>query len=478
MARPPALHRPGPHARRGGDAAPTIDVQSLNVDEADTFLLLHRSFTGMLTHLVNTESSPPLYYALAWIWTRVFGLTTFGLRSFSAVVGALTIPAMYAAGRVTSERAGLWAAALTTFSSSMFFYSQETRCYPLLVLFVALAYIYWRRSMDDGGRRDLVMWGVLMAVALLTHYFALFIFVPQVVLLWRRVGVRRVALPAGLVCLVGLALVPLAAAERADGKTNWIEELSLPGRIVESVKVLTVSKYTLLVFPVVVAFLVLSAASLWLVATRGAQRERTAAFDAFIVFAAAIGIPLVLAAGHVIDIFDGANVLVAWVPLTLLIAYGVGSRSAGTAGTVIGTLLCAIGLAMVVATNLLPAYQRDDWRDAAATLGQPAAPRAIEIVSHNIDGLQWYLRDLRTVPGGSVHASEVDFVALRSRRTVGAPLAPVVPTSGLPGFTLAGVHRHAAYAVSIFRAPEGASVSVAAIRHAAHEPYGEVILQR
>ena len=137
-----------------------------------------------------------------------------------------------------------------------------------------------------------------------------------------------------------------------------------------------------------------------------------------------------------------------------------------------------IGIAAIVTTNVLPVYQRDDWRGAAASLGQPAAPRAIEIVSHNIDALKWYLGDLKTVHGDSVAASEVDFVALRTRRTVGPPLAPVVATAGLPGFSLVKVERHETYAVAVFRAPAGATVSVAAIRKAAGEPDGEVILQR
>ena len=432
----------------------------------------------MLTHIVDTESSPPLYYSLAWVWTQIFGLTTFGLRSFSAVVGALTIPAMYFAGRQTSTRVGLWAAALTTFSSSMFFYSQETRCYPLLVLIVALGYGYWRRSMTSGETRSIWLWGIVMSFALLTHYFAAFIFLPEAILLYRRVGPRRIAAPVGLFCLVGLALVPLAAAERADGKTNWIEELSLTGRVAESVKVLTVSKYTLLVLPVVALVLILYAASLWLVARRGDDEERSAAFDAAVLIAVALGIPLLLAATHIIDIYDGANMLSVWVPITLLVAYGIGARKAGPAGPAIGTALCVIGIAMIVTTNLLPSYQRDDWRGAASALGQARSPRAIEIVSHNIDALKWYLGDLKTVNGGSITTSEVDFVALRSRRTVGPPLAPDVATTGVPGFSLAKVERHETYAVSVFRAPPGSSVSVAALRKAAGEPDGEVILQR
>ena len=39
-----------------------------------------------------TESTPPLYYCMAWVWARIFGYGETGLRSLSAVAGVLTVP--------------------------------------------------------------------------------------------------------------------------------------------------------------------------------------------------------------------------------------------------------------------------------------------------------------------------------------------------------------------------------------------------
>ena len=56
---------------------------------------------------------PPLYYVLAWLWSRPFGLSEAGLRSFSALAGTLTVPLAYDAGKhLISERAGLLTAGL------------------------------------------------------------------------------------------------------------------------------------------------------------------------------------------------------------------------------------------------------------------------------------------------------------------------------------------------------------------------------
>ena len=47
----------------------------------------------------RTESTPPLYYALAWLWAKLFGDGEVGLRSLSAIVGTLTVPLAYLTAR-------------------------------------------------------------------------------------------------------------------------------------------------------------------------------------------------------------------------------------------------------------------------------------------------------------------------------------------------------------------------------------------
>jgi uncharacterized membrane protein len=60
----------------------TLDVQSLWYDEAVTAQLLRMDLSGLLHAIGDSESSPPLYYVLAWLWTHVFGTGEVGLRSF------------------------------------------------------------------------------------------------------------------------------------------------------------------------------------------------------------------------------------------------------------------------------------------------------------------------------------------------------------------------------------------------------------
>ncbi len=205
----------------------TLDVQSIWLDESATLLLVHRGFSGMLSHLATSESTPPLYYVLVWAWTKVFGAGVVGFRSFSALVGTLTVPVLYLAGRSVSQRVGVWTAALAAFNPAMYYYSQEARAYGLLIFFCAVAFVCWQQALADPSGRRLGLWAVASVLALLTHYFAVFLFLPEAVILARRVGWRRMLAPVGAVALAGVALLPLAAKQRSGGQANWIEAASL-----------------------------------------------------------------------------------------------------------------------------------------------------------------------------------------------------------------------------------------------------------
>src|SRR5213078_1747237 len=115
--------------------------------------------------LPGSESTPPLYYILAWLWTRVFGLDEAGLRSLSALAGTLTIPVAYfIAARLASVRAGIAAAALVAVNPLLWWYSQEARSYALVVLLTVAATAAFAGFVRD--RRGAWTWAVASVLAL------------------------------------------------------------------------------------------------------------------------------------------------------------------------------------------------------------------------------------------------------------------------------------------------------------------------
>ena len=191
----------------------TLGVQSYHHDEIVTASrVLRGSFGHAMDAVGFSESAPPLYYALAWLWTQLTGTGEFGLRSLSALAGVATVPVAYLIGvELRGRRAGLVAAALVAVNPMLLWYSQEARAYALLVLLCALSLLYCAaRSANDGRRRDFVFWGLASGLALATHYFASSRSSLEVVWLARRRGRASLRGDRDRRRSSGLLLAPLA----------------------------------------------------------------------------------------------------------------------------------------------------------------------------------------------------------------------------------------------------------------------------
>jgi mannosyltransferase len=123
-----------------------LDAKGFWEDEAVTLLLVRMDFGEMLSSLPDFERTPPLYYALAWAWAKLFGEGEVGMRSLSALLGTATIPVAFRAAReLVTPRTALVAAALVAVNPILVWYSQEARSYALLVLLAALSLLYFAR---------------------------------------------------------------------------------------------------------------------------------------------------------------------------------------------------------------------------------------------------------------------------------------------------------------------------------------------
>src|SRR3954453_16948206 len=199
----------------------TIDHQSYDHDEAVTVgRVLHASFGATMHVVANGERSPPLYYSLAWLWSKIFGTGEVGLRALSAVIGTLLIPVAYfAARRFASSRAGLLAAALVALNPYLLWYSQEARSYGLFVLFSALGLLFFADSLERSRSRDLALWAAASALAVWSQSVGPFLIAPHALwLLYARWRQRSTAIAVGAFVIVGLALVPLAVHQEGSGR--------------------------------------------------------------------------------------------------------------------------------------------------------------------------------------------------------------------------------------------------------------------
>jgi predicted membrane-bound mannosyltransferase len=415
----------------------TLDVQSLSGDEGVTSALLRMPIGEMLSTLPDTESTPPLYYSLAWLWTQVFGHGEVGMRSLSALAGTAAIPAVFAAGRaLASARVGVVAAGLAAVSPLLVWYSQEARAYSLLVLLAALSLWLLARSLEEPRARRLAEWAAVCGLALATHYYAGFLVLGEAAWLVSRVRPR---LPALLACAgiaaVALALLPLALDQRSTGNfTRFIEEIDLSQRVKEVPKKFLVGEQgtpgdygqPAEALKLVAAALALLAAGLLLARARG--RARAGGFAAAAVGLVAAGFPLAMALFG-FDYFAAYLLIAAWVPLAVAAAAGL--AAAGRAGL---AAAAALGLAMLAVTISVPAgdaLRRPDFRAAADALGDAMVARAVVATPDNsLSPLEHYRRDLDPLPLSGATVQEIVVLGMASRdgswreRAAGAPRVP------------------------------------------------------
>ncbi len=464
----------------------TLDVQSVWLDEGLAIRTVRHGFGSMLGQLDSEQSTPPLYYVLAWVWTRVLGTGVVPLRAFSAVAGTVTVPLLYLAGRHLSVKTGLWAATLGALSPLLFYYAQEARPYALLVLFATAAQIAWQRALDDRRSRDVTWWAVFSVLALLTHYFAVFLFIGQAVVLARRHGPRLVVVPVAVVAAVGASLVPLARAQ--GGNTSWIGDTPLPNRVAEMAKQFVIGPYGplgIVLAPIMAALFAAALVRAWRQADRLRRRRLLEIGTAALL---AVALPLVLAVTGVEDVFKGRNLVAAWPSAIVLVAAGLETVRASRSGLVVGACLCA-GFGVVIAGTLTrPEYGRDDWRGVARGLSAspPGQRRLVLTPRHGAAPLGVYLPSLQPIPRGTaaVSAREVVLVYLRSPHrgpwgpgedALRAPLPPGSPRASPRGFEFAGRTRTKTYAIYRFRAAAPRIVDIAGLRRAMDDPRADVV---
>lgn len=412
----------------------TLSLQSFDIDESVTVALLHQGLHATLTTLPTTEKSPPLYYVLAWAWSRPFGLSETGLRSLSALLGTLTVPVAYdAAWQLVSKRAGLITAALVATSPFLIWYSQEARAYALLGLLACGSFALFVRLLKRPSGRLLATWALLSALALATHYFAAFLVAPEALWLLARARPRtHVALAVGGLTAISAALLPLALhqAHQFHGREGFLATplrsriTSVPVQLLLGPEVTNGSKPLLFA----VAGVAVTAGLLLLLA-RADRRTLRAACLALILGGFAVLVPVVLALAGA-DYLDPRNLTAAWLPLIVVPAAGF---AVGRAGLVAVGLLIAVFVAAVIAVGTTPSLQRPDYRQAASLIAREPGSLAIVVTpSFNWTPLTYYLPDAPAMQGDSTRVSEVVLLGWRSSQL----RPPVIRSFAHHGFRL------------------------------------------
>jgi hypothetical protein len=360
-----------------------IAAQSYWADESLTVYEIHMPFGAMLHAVSVNETTPPLYFIIAWAWAHIFGTGEAALRSLSALIGVAVVPIAYLCGRdLVSRRAGVIAAAFAAVNPFLVWYSQEARAYMLLIALTGASFLWFIRAEREPSGRNVAWWTLFSALAIATHFFAGFLVAPEALWLLWRARSRLVFAACAVLAAGQLALVPVASQDTHHG-IGWIHAIPLVHRISQvatEFAVMTVYRHVSIseglwggAIAIVLAVLLLVLA--------GGPAERHGARVAAAVAATVIVVPLLIGLARAADdFFLVRNLSPAWIPLSVALAAACAAPRARDIGVAVATLLAVMFAIATFEIAQNPVFQRADWSGVGHALGTTSEPRAILVV--------------------------------------------------------------------------------------------------
>ena len=191
---------------------------SLASDEISTFYIVAGHSLGRVMALVYSpqETTPPLYFILAWATKGLLGNTAQSIRLVSLLTGAAAIPLTFLLGLWTvGRRAALVAATLVACSPYMIYFSTEARAYMLVLFFGLLSSISLLRALDTNRPLWWAGYAASTCAAAYSHYTAVFFLVVQLTwAFWFQPKARRALVISNVAA--GVAFLPWLGGLRAD----------------------------------------------------------------------------------------------------------------------------------------------------------------------------------------------------------------------------------------------------------------------
>lgn len=163
-----------------------IDFQSIWLDEIHTMIEGNPKmpYSEFYDIMILREQMPHLYFLGVKLFSFIFGHTTFVVRLFSALIGIVSVYAIYLLGKeIKNKNAGVVAALILSVNYFHISYSQEIRPYVLLSLFTILSFYKLIIFLKNSTTKNALYYGLFTALLINTHFFGLFVLVSQFIII-------------------------------------------------------------------------------------------------------------------------------------------------------------------------------------------------------------------------------------------------------------------------------------------------------
>jgi mannosyltransferase len=168
-----------------------ITRSSIWHDEGYSLALARMPLGEILTRTAR-DVHPPLYYLVLNLWMKLFGTSELAARSLSVLAVLVAALIMYfLVKRLFGVGAARVAVLFTAVGPFLIRYGQEARMYALVACLIALATYLLVSALDERNKKRLYLYGVVMGLAFLTHYYSVFMVPVHWLYVLSRTPLRR-----------------------------------------------------------------------------------------------------------------------------------------------------------------------------------------------------------------------------------------------------------------------------------------------
>jgi len=362
-----------------GLRAAFVGDQSLGYEEVFTASVAgHASIVDVWHAVRATESTPPLYYLLTWLWLTIGGgHSAVALRMVSVLAGSAAVPvAFLAMRRLVGDRLAVVVSWLFAISPLLLEYSIYARSYAVLILLTTFSLWALAALLERPSRARWILWGFTATALLWTHYFAAFLVIAQGSVLFVRLRADRVRL---LVCSAAIAagaapLVALFLAQRRDSaQFFFITARPLHSRLADVARQFAIG--TNVPSGSLEAAGILLAGAALVVGAAGTRRRDSTRLLAAIALVAG-GLPIVAALTGIGDYLLPRNLVAVSICLAPLLAAGLTRRR-----SIPLAAYSAVCIAAILAGQTDWRYHGSaDWEGAANRVRAAAAGEPIAVM--------------------------------------------------------------------------------------------------
>lgn len=119
----------------------------------------------------NYNDDLPAYQIILTWWTKILGISEFSIRAFSAILGSLTLIALfYLTKYLFDSEVALLSTFLASINLTLIVYSQEARQYAYLLFFSLLSVIFLLKSLRECKTIHVVWLVIINAIIIYSHY--------------------------------------------------------------------------------------------------------------------------------------------------------------------------------------------------------------------------------------------------------------------------------------------------------------------